>query len=852
LNLIVWCAIFLGFIPAASFAATNAPDTTPPTVSLTAPKNGATVSGTAVWISATASDSKGVASVQFEVDGTNIGAADTRSPYMVIWNSKTVADGVHTIFAVAKDKSGNVASVSISVTVENNAPVISAISAGILTTESATITWTTNQSANSKVTYGKTTRYGSTASNASFVTSHSITLSNLFPSTTYHYEVVSANVVGNTTKSSDQSFTTPSTNTPLPTVTLTASPSAIIAGASATLSWSSTTATSCTASGFSASGTSGSVSVSPSATSNYSITCTGAGGSATASASVTVLVPNNRIYYVSPTGNDTTNTGTSPSSPWETIAKVNAGSYVAGESVLFEGGQNFSGCLNFTYANVLGSPNTPFTVSSYGTGQATITSNCPSPNNSATVTIDGISGFTLNNLILRGSGYTNGTQYIVLLQNNSGQTASNVTVSNNDIGGAYYNVSGSGAGSDDILFLGYSLQGKGCGMNAFNNVSFLNNTIHGLAGVSSQDDNGINSVGCHSNTGPYNLTNVTYQGNTIYNIGAVTNSGTASGQGVGLAVNGVDGALVQDNIIHDIGANSNGCGGAAAFETYDAINVLMQYNEAYNVRPVPGYPGQGCDWDGFDFDISTSNSIMQYNYSHHNAGYGFLNYAPTASGGVPWGQNTVRYNISEDDGWPYFFGGGISTSVVYVYNNVFWGGLNNYEDTTAAFYLLNSPPGQGSIFANNIVATVRANNTGYAELTQFNNINPSGMTFKNNNWFAITGPGRWNQVNGTNCTTLSCWQSLVTGGDTGATTANPMLANPGNGGTCTWTPSSSTGPQPCPTAYELQSGSPLLGTGLDLTQSPYNLNVGTHDYFGNPLGNGVGSGYNIGADGAAR
>jgi hypothetical protein len=79
-----------------------------------------------------------------------------------------------------------------------------------------------------------------------------------------------------------------------------------------------------------------------------------------------------------------------------------------------------------------------------------------------------------------------------------------------------------------------------------------------------------------------------------------------------------------------------------------------------------------------------------------------------------------------------------------------------------------------------------------------------------------------------------------------------MLANPGNGGTCTWTPSSSTGPQPCPTAYELQSGSPLLGTGLDLTQSPYNLNVGTHDYFGNPLGNGVGSGYNIGADGAAR
>ena len=51
-------------------------DTTAPTVSLTAPADGATVSGT-VTLSATASDNVGVAGVQFLVDGTQLGAEDT-------------------------------------------------------------------------------------------------------------------------------------------------------------------------------------------------------------------------------------------------------------------------------------------------------------------------------------------------------------------------------------------------------------------------------------------------------------------------------------------------------------------------------------------------------------------------------------------------------------------------------------------------------------------------------------------------------------------------------------------------------------------------------------------------------
>jgi len=97
------------------------PDTTPPTASLTAPANGATVSGT-VAVSASASDNVGVAGVQFQLDGANLDAEDTSAPYSVSWNTGTVANGMHTLTATARDPAGNhTTSVARTVTV-NNAP----------------------------------------------------------------------------------------------------------------------------------------------------------------------------------------------------------------------------------------------------------------------------------------------------------------------------------------------------------------------------------------------------------------------------------------------------------------------------------------------------------------------------------------------------------------------------------------------------------------------------------------------------------------------------------------------------------------------------------------------------------
>jgi chitodextrinase len=98
------------------------PDTTPPTVSMTAPAAGSTVSGT-VTVGASASDDIGVVGVQFLLDGVNLGAEDTSAPYSLPWDTATATNASHTLAARARDAAGNMTTSSTtSVTVNNTPP----------------------------------------------------------------------------------------------------------------------------------------------------------------------------------------------------------------------------------------------------------------------------------------------------------------------------------------------------------------------------------------------------------------------------------------------------------------------------------------------------------------------------------------------------------------------------------------------------------------------------------------------------------------------------------------------------------------------------------------------------------
>jgi hypothetical protein len=95
-------------------------DTTPPTTSVTAPANGATVSGT-VTLTATASDNVGVTQMQLLVDGSVVASNTNSTSISFNFNTTTVANGSHTIVSKASDAAGNVGtSATVTVTVSNS------------------------------------------------------------------------------------------------------------------------------------------------------------------------------------------------------------------------------------------------------------------------------------------------------------------------------------------------------------------------------------------------------------------------------------------------------------------------------------------------------------------------------------------------------------------------------------------------------------------------------------------------------------------------------------------------------------------------------------------------------------
>ena len=88
-------------------------------------------------------------------------------------------------------------------------PNISNIEITGITSESAVITWDTDQPATSQVEYGEDSSYGHwTTKNTSRTNTHSVTLLGLTPNTLYYFRVLSDNSLAMTGQSSDQSFAT--------------------------------------------------------------------------------------------------------------------------------------------------------------------------------------------------------------------------------------------------------------------------------------------------------------------------------------------------------------------------------------------------------------------------------------------------------------------------------------------------------------------------------------------------------------------------------------------------------------------------------------------------------------------
>ncbi|RJR12504.1 hypothetical protein C4585_03690, partial [Candidatus Parcubacteria bacterium] len=204
----------------------NGATTTPPIGSDTVPPVISAIQSTATHQSATVTWITNESATGKVYYGTttplNLGSANTVSHSSLqtghsLFLSGLTASTTHYFVVESKDHKGNTAtssqqSFTTGATPDTTAPTITAVSVSNVGTSTATITWTTNENANSKVYYSTVTPLNtgtaSTKTDSAFVTSHSLTLTGLTPGVAHYFKVESKDAANNTTLSSETSFTT--------------------------------------------------------------------------------------------------------------------------------------------------------------------------------------------------------------------------------------------------------------------------------------------------------------------------------------------------------------------------------------------------------------------------------------------------------------------------------------------------------------------------------------------------------------------------------------------------------------------------------------------------------------------
>ena len=216
-------------------------DTTPPTISSVTASSLSSSGATITWTTDEAADT--------QVDyGTTAGYGSSTSlnAALVASHSQTLtglsAGTLYHYRVKSRDAAGNLATstdytFTTPAAADTTPPTISGVTASSLSSSGATITWTTNEAADTQVDYGITAGYGSSTSlNAALVASHSQTLTGLNAGTLYHYRVKSRDAAGNLATSTDYTFTTlAAADTTPPTISgVTASS---LSSSGATITW---------------------------------------------------------------------------------------------------------------------------------------------------------------------------------------------------------------------------------------------------------------------------------------------------------------------------------------------------------------------------------------------------------------------------------------------------------------------------------------------------------------------------------------------------------------------------------------------------------------------------------------
>jgi len=522
--------------------------------------------------------------------------------------------------------------------------------------------------------------------------------------------------------------------------------------------------------------------------------------------------------------------------PCLTLGKASSLAYQPGSTINFRGGDRFAGEFHLTRDQVPsgGDPSNPIIIQSYGSGRATIVSNQGGvssgglgPKNWALL-VDSTSGVVVQDLNVTANGFV--VQYGIIIQNRAAtNTIGNIVVQRVDVGG--FNIQGPvnpGEGGIQLEIAGMSeaINRGVCG--PIDNVQILNSKFHGNDGIASKVTEGVHTKHCG------NLTNIVYRGNEVFHIGGQPDIGG----GNGLFMQGVSGGLIEHNLVHHNMYNVSGCGGPVGIWAYQSNHIMIQFNEVHHMHSNHWVPGS-CDFGAFDLDASVFDSVIQYNYSHDNDGPAWVSFQGD-------GRHIIRFNISVNDNLTGNDGGGVAilnadADWVQFYNNTVIG--------PAACWATGVPLPPNSVIANNICVGTTVDEFGrWFGGGKFGGGDITHADIRNNlYWLAVPGNGpvfTSNLWSPSNLWSLAQWQVNTASKDQDSLNVDPLLANLSGSDAISWDPTQHAGPQPEPSNYQLTQGSPAIGAGVNLADAPYNLDIGTRDYFGNPIT----STSNIGAD----
>jgi len=511
-------------------------------------------------------------------------------------------------------------------------------------------------------------------------------------------------------------------------------------------------------------------------------------------------------YYVDAVNGDDSQSGASESAAWRSVSRVGAHDLGPGDRVLFRAGQTFVGTVELG-AQDAGTPENPVVVGSFGGGRATINAGA-----GRGVSVYNAGGVEVRDLNVAGAGYEGGNRRSgIEFYTDLGGTRklSHVRVANVEV---------SGFGDAGVLLGAYPSDGTKSG---YRDVRITNVEAHGNA------DAGIETYGYFSRTAAGWAHEDVYVGySRAYDNLGVPGKGSNSGNGIVLG--DVNGAVVERNVAHGNGErNDHRGGGPVGIWAWDSNRVAIQHNESYG-------NGTGTiDGGGFDLDGGVTNSVVQYNYSHDNEGAGYLLYQ--FSGARPFGGNTVRYNISENDGRTnlggIYAGGGAADTDVH--NNTIYASPRAGAGET---YAVGADGTRSLRFRNNIFFT-----TGGTPLAAVSGSN-EGTLFQGNNYWS-GGDAFAIRQGGATHTSLGAWRR-ATGQERNGTAATglsvaPGLNAPGGGGTI-----GDAAKLTVLSAYRLRPGSPMIDAALDLRD--FRVAPGPTEFYGARIAQGPA--YDVGAN----